>query len=400
MTNRSVLAGFTLILLLVWTWGTPALALEKKDKPPRGIVVAMQYPGITLGSQDKVRVDLLVKNTGQSDETILFKVTGKPEAWVAEIKGFGHLVSGVFVPEGEQRTMTFTARPEGDEQKLPPGEFHFTVQAKTQDGAVTKSTSLDLTVVEEEKMPEAVRLTTSYPVLRGPSDSKFEFSMDVANESDEDTLFNLSTLAPDNWEIFFRPAYEQKQISSIRVKAGQSSSVNVQVTPAVDAEAGEYPIKVKVRSGSTEAEADLMVSLTGTYKIKTGTLNGLLSLGTRKGKPANISVYVRNEGSASQRSISFLSFKPENWEITFKPETIENLAPGDMKQVEVVVTPAEQSLIGDYSVAINAQGERSTSDIELRVTVKASSAWGWIGIAIILAVILGLAATFRALGRR
>jgi uncharacterized membrane protein len=66
----------------------------------------------------------------------------------------------------------------------------------------------------------------------------------------------------------------------------------------------------------------------------------------------------------------------------------------------VTIVPAEQALVGDYSVGLNAQGEKATSDMELRVTVKASSAWGWIGIAVIVLVIAGLAWTFRRLGRR
>jgi uncharacterized membrane protein len=36
----------------------------------------------------------------------------------------------------------------------------------------------------------------------------------------------------------------------------------------------------------------------------------------------------------------------------------------------------------------------------MRVTVKASAAWGWIGIGIIVLVILGLFGLFVSLGRR
>jgi uncharacterized membrane protein len=45
-------------------------------------------------------------------------------------------------------------------------------------------------------------------------------------------------------------------------------------------------------------------------------------------------------------------------------------------------------------------GEKSDKTIEMRVTVKASTAWGWIGIGIILFVILGLIVLFIKLGRR
>ena len=400
MNCRRAFLGLTVIILSMILFIGPALAVEKKDKPARGIVVSMVYPGITVGRDENIRVDLFVKNTGRADETILFEITKKPEGWRAEIKGFNNIISGVFLEEDRDRTLTFSAQPEGKESKLPPGQYHFEVRARTADGAFTRSTSLNVTVLEAEKAAEAIKLTTSYPILRGPSDAKFEFSLDINNDSEADALFNLSASAPEGWDISFKPAYEDKQISSLRIKANQSGSVGVQVTPSRMAEAGKYPFKVRVNSPKAKAEVDLMVVLTGTYKIKTGTLDGLLSLSTQTGQQANMSIYVRNEGSAIQKEISFVSFKPENWKVEFQPEKIAGLKAGELKQVEVTIVPAEEALVGDYSVAVNAQGERSDSAVELRVTVKASSAWGWIGVAIIVLVIAGLAFTFRRLGRR
>ena len=85
---------------------------------------------------------------------------------------------------------------------------------------------------------------------------------------------------------------------------------------------------------------------------------------------------------------------------TFKPEKIEALEPGDLKQIEVTVKPGQQALVGDYSVGLLINGEKSDKTIEMRVTVRASTAWGWIGIGIILLVIAGLSALFIWFGRR
>ncbi len=402
MTKRSALIGLMVIVLAVSTVAGPALAEEDKDKPARGFVAAFVYPGVTLGQDENVRVDLKVKNTGRSDETILFEVAEKPKGWKAEIKGYGKIVSGVFLMEDDDKTMTFSAEPEGlgKDDKLPAGDFKFVVKAKTQDGKLARETALALKVVAKEKVSEGIKLTTSYPVLKGPSDAKFEFSLDVNNDSDEDDLFNLSAKAPEGWEVSFKPAYEQKQISSLRIKSNQSQSVGVEVTPPRNAETGDYSIKVAVQSKGAKAEADLQVSLTGTYKIKAGTPNGLLSSATQPGQQSIVSLYVRNDGSALQKEISFVSFKPENWKIEFKPKKIENLKTGELKQVEMIITPSEEALVGDYSVAAKVQGEKSDSDVEIRVTVKAASTWGWIGIAIILLVIIGLALIFKRLGRR
>jgi len=118
------------------------------------------------------------------------------------------------------------------------------------------------------------------------------------------------------------------------------------------------------------------------------------------GKPGNISIYVKNTGSAPIHTIEFLSVKPENWKVEFKPEKIESIEPGDLKQVEVSITPAEEALVGDYAVGLNIKGEKTSDNLEMRVTVKASAAWGWIGIGIIVLVIVGLFGLFVSLGRR
>lgn len=402
MTKRQALIGFFLLTLSMILIVGPALAAETNKRiPARGLVAALLYPGLTVGQEDKIRVDLAINNTGRSNEVIFLDVIEKPKGWKAYIKGFSNnVVSGIFMPDDSDRTLSFHAEPEGKEKRLPPGKYHFVVQARTRDGVLKSKTAIDITVVEQKKVKGAVRVTTSYPVLRGPSDTKFEFSLDVNNDSEEDAIFNLQAVAPEDWEVSFKPGYEQKQISSLRIKANQSQTVGVEVTPPFAVEAGEYPVKIRIQSPKGKAETDLTVVLTGTYKIKLGTLKGLLSLTTQTGKAANMSIYVRNEGSAPQREVSFVSFKPESWKVEFAPEKLQNLKPGEMKQVEVTITTADEALVGDYSVSVKAQGEKGADNVELRVTVKASAAWGWIGVAIILLVIGGLAFVFRRLGRR
>ena len=224
--------------------------------------------------------------------------------------------------------------------------------------------------------------------------------MEVENKLDKDSIFNLSAQGPENWEINFKPAYEDKYISSLRLKAGQSQTMAVQVKPHSDAKPNSYPISVKVSSNEASAEAELTLELTGTYKLDTGTATGLLSLNAVRGNEANLSFYVRNSGSATLNNIAFLSIKPENWKVEFKPEKIESLAPEELKQVEVSITPSDQALVGDYSVGLNTNSGRINKTIELRVTVKASTAWGWIGIGIIVLVVIGLVFLFIRLGRR
>ncbi len=373
---------------------------EDKDRPERLITMAVEYPGVVIPPDEDVSLDLIFHNKGKSDEDVEVWISEKPENWKAKIKTYQFTVTGVHVPSADDKTLTFEADPD---KGVKPGKYAFRVDAKTRDGQFKMTQNITVTIKEKEEGEDdskGVELTTSYPVLQGPSDGEFEFSVEVDSKLDKDAVFNLFAEGPEGWDLNFKPAYESKYISSIRLKANESKTVAVQVKPTANAKEGEYPVNVRVTSGDAKGEAKLTVILTGTYQLEMGTVTGLLSLDARQGKAANISFYIKNTGSAVNREITFMSFKPENWEIDFKPERIEGIAPGELKQVEVIITPYEEALVGDYSVNVKVDGEKVSETLEFRVTVKASAAWAWIGILIIVAVTGGLTALFRKLGRR
>ena len=373
---------------------------EKEKLPARAISMAAEYPGVEISKDEDISLDIIFHNKGRKDEDVEVWIAEKPKGWQARIKTYRFTVTGIHVPSDEDKSLTFEANPE---EGIKPGEYKFRINARTLDGNFRMSQTVTVKITDDEgksKEPRGVKLSTSYPVIRGPSDATFEFSLEVDSKLDEDAVFDLLAQGPQGWDINFKPAYETKYISSLRIKSKQSTSVAVEVKPAMGAAAGEYPFNVRISSGDANAEAKLMVVLTGTYGLEVGTPSGLLSLDARQGRPANMSFYVRNTGSAKNSDIKFMTFKPENWKVEFKPEKIDAIEPGDLKQVEVIITPYEDALVGDYSVGVNVEGEKAVKTIEFRTTVKASAAWGWIGIGIIVVVIGGLFGLFRWLGRR
>jgi uncharacterized membrane protein len=403
-TNTALRKALFLLPLIVALCLATSSSLAKEEeegkedmRPDRGLSVAFEYPGVVINQGDDASVDLIVTNKGRRDETISFTITTSPKGWETRIKTYSFGITGIFVPEDDEKTVQFSAKPD---KGTKPGKYTFKVSAQSADGTLTASPTLSVTLIEKEAEKGEIELTTSYPVLRGPSDAKFEFSFDVKNKIDKEALFNLTATAPKGWQTNFKPPYEDKYISSLRLKDNESKSLNVEVTPDRFATAGEYRIPVTIAAGEAKAEAELTVIITGTYTIETGTASGLLSLTTEKGNPGTVSVYIKNTGSAPAGNIEFLSVKPENWKVEFDPETIPTIEPGDLKQVELSITPAAEALVGDYAVGVNIKGEKSSDDLEFRVTVKASAAWGWIGIGIIILVILGLFALFVTFGRR
>ena len=399
--NRSRTSLSIFLVALIGCLIFPSLLLaqeEKKDlRPERGIAVYPEFSGVIVSKGEAVRMDLILDNKGRTDETIDLKISTVPKGWKAQLKGASYLITGMYVPNGKTKNLALNLEPD---KMIGVGTYVFQFDAQTADGKLASTHKLTVDVQERITGADDIQITTSYPVLRGQTDARFEFSIEVMNKSEVDRTLNLAAMGPEKWEINFKPAYEAKQISSLRIKGAQSQTVAVEVTPPKDAMSGEYPILVRISSGDKKAEAKLMVILTGIYKLDAATQTGILSLEATPGKPANFSFYVKNTGSALNRNVTFSSFKPENWEVTFKPEKIDALEPNVHKQIEVTVKPAPQALVGDYSVGVLVNGEKSDKTIEMRVTVKASTAWGWIGIAIIIFVIAGLSALFIWLGRR
>ena len=396
---------FSLIIFLIAIWLVGSLSFsafgeeKKKDLPARGISVSPEYTGVIVPEGEDVSIDLIVTNRGRSDENIDLTLPSIPKGWKAWIKTYSFAVTGVHVKSDSSKNLTLKAEPNQD---LKPGTYTFDILAQTQDRQLASSSQVvvELTEKKEVKKIRGVNIITSYPVLRGPTGAKFEFSLEVENKLDKDSIFNLSYQGPENWDINFKPAYEQKFISSLRLKANQSQTMAVEVKPSPWEKPGDYRILVKVNSPEAKGEVTLSVVLTGTHNLEAGTASGLLSLDALKGKSANLSIFVKNSGSATLNNIQLLSLKPENWKVEFSPEKIDSLPPQELKQVEISITPSEQALVGDYSVGLSVDSGKVTKNLEFRVTVKASAAWGWIGIGIIVLVMLGLVVLFIRLGRR
>ena len=399
------LTSIFVVFLLVFFISSFCLSAEAKKKaedyeklPDRALSMAAEFPGIEVPPGEPVNMNITFFNRGKTTESLTLRVTSKPENWRTRFKTETFTVTAVSVPWGEEKTVVFEAEPE---RTVKPGDYPFLIEAKTLDEKIVLTQRIVVKVREYEKgVSRGIRLSASYPVLKGPSDAKFEFSIEAENKLDRDAVFNLSAQVPEGWEVNFKPAYEYKTISSLKLRAKQSQSITVEITPYKDAKPGSYPVIVRATYGEMKAEIPLTVILTGTYAIDAGTLTGLLSLEARQGKKTVVTVFIKNTGSATLNNVSLTSFKPENWKVEFNPERIAVIEPNQIKQVEVSITPYEEALVGDYSVTVNIDAGRTSKNLEFRVTVRAATVWGWLGVGIIAFVIVGLMVLFRFLGRR
>ncbi|MDR1546381.1 MAG: hypothetical protein LBU12_06665 [Deltaproteobacteria bacterium] len=363
---------------------------------------AFVYQGLTLRPDEPAELELTLINQGLKGDTFDLELTEVPAGWTVEIRRFNRVLSGLFVAGEETASLTLAAFPPDQAAAAPEGAYPFAVKIVSRLGQKTVECRTTLIVDADRGLDEeTVTIGASYPEIGGPSDGRFSFALDVRNNGPEDALISLSAEPPQDWEASFKPGYEEKQISSIHVPAGQSRSVTLDLAPGYQAEPGLYVVKAAAAQPAGRAETELKVNLTGTYKIRAAAAGELLSTSTEVGRPVTVTLFVVNDGSAPQKEINFLAVKPDNWKVEFQPEKLVNLPPrGNPVQVDMTVTPAPNALVGDYGLGLNVQGEKAQAALDFRVTVKAGAAWAWLGAAIIVLAVLSLALTFRRLGRR
>jgi uncharacterized membrane protein len=401
MSRSRIVAPRTVLAVWILLWLICASKVFGQVEPTaREISVAFEYSGIEITSGELVSVGLILQNKGNSDENILLSVTEIPSGWRAAIKSEELTVTGIFLLAGGTKRLSFEAFPP---QNQSAGRLVFRIRARSGDGDWSVEQRLDVTVrsrTQSGRSSEEIGLTTAYPVLRGPADVTYEFTLELENKLDGDISFDLFAEGPEGWELNFKPVYEPRYISSFQLRARQSKKLKIEVKPPRDAPAAEYPLSVRISSQTAAAKLSLIVIITGTYEISVNTASGSLSVGAVRGQPATIDLFIQNTGTAVQSHIGLFSFNPENWDVSFEPERIDGLQPGDTQKVKLTIIPYERALVGDYSVEIRANGDKVSEPVEFRVTVNASTAFGWIGIAIIAVVIGGLVILFRWLGRR
>ena len=142
------------------------------------------------------------------------------------------------------------------------------------------------------------------------------------------------------------------------------------------------------------------MEITGTYGIEVSTTNGMLSCDAYASKPTTFTLTVTNTGNAPLNNVSVRSGVPDGWDIILSQTTIDNLPVGATENITVTMTPAENALSGDYMVTIEARTGDAKHSVEFRTTVKTETVWGFTGIALIAAALLGLWFVFHKFGRR
>ena len=370
------------------------LALGFTFRPVRaaGLELSTPYPGITVVPGEKVSFPLEIRYNG-SGRKVGVAVIEKPEGWETSLEGRGKAVHQVFVGSDHNPGLDLKVQVPAEAE-----EGNYQVKVRAEGGGLASVLTLDLLVSREGT--GGGEMIAQYPQLQGPSGATFQFRVDLTNNTPREQSYSLGAQVPAGWQVSFSPAYDSKQIASLSLEAGKSQGLDVKITPPEHVAAGTYTIPVTAVSADSRVQTELQVIITGTYDLVLTTPSGRLNAQTVAGRETALTLEVQNHGSADLENISFSSREPSGWSVTFSPEEIDLLAPGEARQVTAYIKPAAKAIAGDYLVNLTASTRETSGTAQIRVLVKTSTLWGLVGIVIILAVIAGVGAAFRQYGRR
>ncbi|NLT95267.1 MAG: alpha-galactosidase [Clostridia bacterium] len=370
------------------------LPLDQVQAAP-GLVLSTRFPGISASPGENITFPLEIKNNTSVDQIINLEVIMGPENWHVSLKGNGRVIQQAFVHSQESTSFSLIVDIPDDVQ---PGDYYLRIGAKSDNGSLQDDLHLKIKITDSRVSDD--ELTAKYSELKGPSDATFNFKVDLTNNGGTEQIYSLGARVQEGWQVTFKPSYEDQQVASIGVKPGETKSLDVRVKPPVSIKAGEYVVPIEAVSPTSKVQEDLKIIISGTYNLRFSTPSGNLSTDIVAGREKKVNLEVKNTGSADLNNISFSSTEPIDWSVTFDPENVETLKPGESRQVTATISASSKAIAGDYLVSLTASTPEVRSSADLRVTVKTSTLWGIVGLLIVLGVIFAVYKAFQTYGRR
>jgi len=381
------------MFLLAFSATAPTLAQEDVlvSQTPDLLLFA-DYPSRVIDIGESVTINLNLR-AAAVPQIARLAVEDLPENWSATFRGDGQIVNAAFVNPETDATVELQVEPPAD---IEPGTYSFTALARSDEA----ESALPIELVVEERAPASLAFEVDLPMVRGRANTTFRFNVTLQNEGDEDLSVDLLAETAPAFNVVFKSG--SQEVTNIPVKANSSERLNVEVSSLVSlVPAGVYPVTIRAQAGDVETTADLAVEVVGQPSLTLTTIDDRVSGEVEAGTETSYTLVLQNTGSAPARSIKMRATPPRDWTVTFEPEEIESIAPGEVAEVTAHLRPSEKALAGDYMVTFRAQPEGSTTEtLEYRVTVRTSTAWGVVGVGLIALAVSAVGIAVARFGRR
>lgn len=369
------------LLSFAWIAALPAHAAGE-------VSLYTQNKNITVSPGQSINYSIDIINHSNSIQDVKLAVQGMPEGWTYELTSGSWKIQEIAVQPNDSRNVSLEVNVP---LQIEKGAYRFTVMAEG-------FAAMPLTLNISETGTFKTELTTEQPNMQGNAGSTFRFNLDLRNRTADNQLYALTADAPRGWEVIFN--VDSKQVTSTSLEANAKQTVNMEVKPPEGVTEGTFKIPVVAASGSTSADTEVEVVITGKYDMRLTTPKGLLSANVTAGGTTKVELEIQNNGTTALKDVEMDYYAPVGWDVTFEPMTLDQIEPGESGKVIATIKSNGKAIPGDYITEITAKTPEVSSTAQFRIAVKTSMLWGWVGILIIAGVIGGIYYLFRKYGRR
>ena len=369
-----------------------------------GVQMTTAFPSVVADPGSTVKFPVVV--TTDTPQRVDLTVSAQPQGWSTRLQGGGSTIAAVSTAP----TTSTTASPAPYQGNFASFTAEVTVPADAAgggqqvvlDGRATDGSTVQLTLDINVQTGEtgSISLTTDFPTLTGPTSTTFKFSLNLANDTNQQVTFGLETDSPAGWTVTANPATEANAASAV-VDAGSSTQISVSAKAPSDAAAGTYNVTVRAVGGPQPVEKQLTITVTGTYDMTASTSDQRLNATVNAGGTTTITLVVTNSGTADLAGVAFTATPPRDWKVTFDPTAVD-VAAGATANVVATIQASNNALAGDYVISMTGRSaDTNASDsLSIRATVETSPIGYLIGIAVLVLVGIGLFFVFQRYGRR
>ena len=350
------------------------------------------YPSIETQPGSTVKLSLSIVSA--APEPVGLDVTGLPGGWSSTLRGGGFVIHEITsLPDtGATADLEVSIPPDAE-----PGDYPLTVTA-------TDSTSgrsvLSIDLVVAAVVDNGVKLSADFPSLSGEPGGTFTYTLTVDNATPVAQTFTFDPTGPQGWTVSASPTAEAKA-QTLTIDAGATGTLKVTALSPTSVAEGGYPIDVAVGSdtGAT-GTITLQAEVVGTPQLVLGTADQRLDVSGRSNTEKRIPLIISNPGSAALESVKLAGTAPTDWDVSFDPQQIDSVQPGETAQVTAIVKPSPDAVAGDYSITVRSSAGSLGSNVDLRYSLGGSRTLGFVAIAVIAAAFAALAGVFVKFGRR
>lgn len=356
------------------------------------LTLTTPFPAIEAEAGSSVTLDLTV--TSAAPEVVALEVSGLPDDWTSTIRGGGFVIHSITSAPEDGSTAELEL---GVAPAATAGEYDLTVTATDTTGG---RSSVPITVIVAEQVDAGIQLSADFPSISGEPATEFSYSLTIDNQTPIEQTFTFDPSAPQGWTVTANPTAQAKA-QTVTIEAGATSTVQVSATPPATADEGSYPIDVVV-TGENGASGTITLEavVQGTPQLTLATADERLDVTGEANTEKRIPMIVANTGTAPLESVKLAGTAPTGWEVSFDPDTIDAVQPGETAQVAAVVKPSSDAVAGDYAMTVRASAGSLSSNTDLRYSLEGSRTLGVVAIAVIAAAFLVLAGVFVTFGRR